>query len=51
MPAGGVESRSPRRVDWRGWIAVAWVVFWGSAYVLTVIQARAPQLLRWAACF
>jgi hypothetical protein len=35
------------RPDWRGWIGLAWVVFWGSAYTLTAIQARAPQILRW----
>ena len=35
------------RTDWRGWIALAWVVFWGSAYALMAIQARAPQLLQW----
>jgi hypothetical protein len=33
--------------DWRGWIALAWVVFWGSAYAVTAIRARAPQLLHW----
>jgi hypothetical protein len=32
-------------IDWRGWIALAWVVFWGCAYVLTAYQARAPQIL------
>jgi hypothetical protein len=32
-------------VDVRGWIALAWVVFWGWAYVLTAYQARAPQIL------
>jgi hypothetical protein len=31
--------------DWRGWIALAWVVFWGFAYALMVLQARAPRIL------
>jgi hypothetical protein len=35
------------RPDWRGWIALTWVVFWGSAYALTVIHARCPRLLSW----
>ncbi len=35
------------RIDWRGWLALAWVLFWGWAYTLMVIQARAPQVLTW----
>jgi hypothetical protein len=35
------------RPDWRGWVALAWVVVWGSAYALIAIQARAPQLWSW----
>ncbi len=35
------------RVDWRGWIALAWVLFWGWTYALMAIQARAPQVLAW----
>jgi hypothetical protein len=35
------------RPDWRGWIALAWVVFWGWAYALMAIQARSPQVLEW----
>jgi hypothetical protein len=38
---------SQTRPDWRGWIGLAWVVIWGSAYAVTVIQARCPQLLSW----
>ena len=33
--------------DWRGWIGVAWVVFWGSAYAFMAIQAKAPQVWSW----
>ena len=40
------EAR-PTCPDWRGWIALAWAVLWGSAYALTAIQARAPQVARW----
>jgi hypothetical protein len=33
-------------VDWRGWVALAWAAFWGWAYALMLLQARAPQVLR-----
>jgi hypothetical protein len=33
--------------DWKGWLALAWVLWWGFAYVLTVLEARAPHLLVW----
>ena len=42
-----VAPDPPRGPDWRGWMAVAWVVFWGAAYSLMVIQARAPRILQW----
>jgi hypothetical protein len=35
------------RADWRGWIALAWVVFWGWAYILMAFQAKAPQIVHW----
>jgi hypothetical protein len=38
-----VAARSS--ADWRGWIALAWVVFWGCAYALMMLQARAPRIL------
>lgn len=34
-------------IDWRGWIALTWVVVWGWAYALMAIQARSPQVLEW----
>jgi hypothetical protein len=43
----GAPAAPANRPDWRGWIALAWVVFWGSAYALMAIQARAPEVLRW----
>jgi hypothetical protein len=42
-----MPGRTDPRIDWRGWIALAWVLFWGWAYVLMVIHARAPQVLGW----
>lgn len=35
------------RPDWRGWIALAWIIFWGWAYALMAIQARSPQVAAW----
>jgi hypothetical protein len=36
-----------RRNDWKGWLALAWVLWWGSAYAVTVLEARAPRALVW----
>lgn len=33
------DSERPR-VDWRGWLGVAWVVVWGIAYVAMVIRVK-----------
>ncbi len=35
------------RIDWRGWLALAWALWWGWAYALMVIEARSPQVLSW----
>ncbi len=32
------------RIDWRGWIALAWVVWFGSLYGRTVIETRGGKL-------
>jgi hypothetical protein len=45
--AGGDGPSDRPRLDWRGWIAVAWVLIWGWSYALMAIQARAPQVLDW----
>jgi hypothetical protein len=46
-----VEPRHRPRPDWRGWIALVWVIGWGWAYGTMVFQARAPQLLTWLRAF
>jgi hypothetical protein len=35
------------RVDWRGWIALAWVLWWAWSYGLMAVQARSPQVIAW----
>jgi hypothetical protein len=35
------------RIDWRGWLSLAWVLGWGCAYAVMMIQARSPQVLAW----
>ena len=40
-------SSTRSRPDWRGWLALAWVLFWGGAYAFMVIQARSPRVLAW----
>ena len=35
------------RLDWRGWITVAWVLGWGWAYAVMAIHARGPQVMAW----
>ncbi len=35
------------RWDWRGWIALAWVLWWGWLYSLMVLETKFPQVLAW----
>jgi hypothetical protein len=45
----GSDSTTPtrHRVDWRGWVALAWVLGWGWAYGVMVFHARGQQVLAW----
>jgi hypothetical protein len=45
IPRSNLGAR--RRPDWRGWIALIWVIVWGWAYGTMAFQARAPQALAW----
>ncbi|HEV3167163.1 MAG TPA: hypothetical protein VGZ22_24355 [Isosphaeraceae bacterium] len=38
------EVAPSRPIDWRGWLALAWAVAFGSLYVRMVILERAPGL-------
>jgi hypothetical protein len=44
-PGGSAPGQN--RPDWRGWIALLWVLVWGWAYAVMTIQARAPQVVSW----
>ncbi len=34
------------RVDWRGWLALAWAAWFGMLYIRMVLDERAPGLAR-----
>lgn len=34
----------PTGVDWRAWIALAWVVVFGVLYTRTVVEQRGPKI-------
>jgi hypothetical protein len=46
-PIPGSPRFSRTRPDWRGWIALTWVLVWAWAYALMAIEARSPQVLAW----
>ena len=33
--------------DWRGWIALAWALWFGWLYSLMVLETKFPQVLAW----
>jgi hypothetical protein len=35
------------KVDWRGWITLAWVIFWGGMYCNMAVRARGQRVLDW----
>jgi hypothetical protein len=35
------------RPDWRGWITLAWVIFWGISYCNMALRARGQRVLNW----
>ena len=47
MPrSDGPLELNTRRIDWQSWLALAWVIVFGSLYARMVLQERAPGL--WA---
>jgi hypothetical protein len=47
QPRIGRLKLSDRWLDWRGWLALLWVLWWGWSYALMTFQARGPQVLAW----
>jgi hypothetical protein len=45
--SSGRPSIVLKRVDWRGWIAVAWVLFWGFSFCGMVVRARGDRIKDW----
>jgi hypothetical protein len=46
-PRLGCQLPDRPRLDWRGWIALAWVLWWAWKYALMAVQARSPQVMAW----
>ena len=44
---GGDARHWLARCDWRGWIALVWVLWFGWLYTLMVLQTKFPQVLAW----
>jgi hypothetical protein len=36
-----------RSIDWRGWLTLAWALWWGWAYAAMVWRIKGPQVLAW----
>ena len=45
LPAQDSNPRRPR--DLRGWLVVAWALWWSWAYVQGALASRFPQVLGW----
>ena len=35
------------QVDWKGWVTLAWVIFWGGVYCSMAVRARGQRVLDW----
>jgi hypothetical protein len=47
---GADAPHSPRtksRIDWRGWIALCWILFWGTAYLRMAVAPRLTPAIGW----
>lgn len=47
MPHSDPPRRGFQAVDWRGWLALAWVIVFGLLYARTVIESRGVQIRSW----
>ncbi len=46
MPRSDSPSSGRPRVDWRGWLALAWALWFGLLYARMVLDERGPGVLR-----
>jgi len=47
LAKGGKGRHQQARWDWQGWIALAWVLWFGWLYSLMVLETKFPQVLAW----
>lgn len=41
------DARLSRSIDWRGWLALAWAIWFGLLYAQMVIDRRGGTLRAW----
>jgi hypothetical protein len=46
-PRNSEQTSQRRQLDWRGWITLAWVLWWGWAYCQMAVAVKGPQVLQW----
>jgi hypothetical protein len=44
-PSDAETVANPRRIDWRGWIALAWVAWFGLLYGKMILEARGAKIV------
>ncbi len=45
MPAPERPARSPVRLDWRAWLLLAWVAWFGLLYARMIVERKRPEWL------
>ena len=45
MPRPAPDPSRRRPIDWRGWLALGWALWFGALYALMLLQHRAPGVL------
>jgi hypothetical protein len=47
MPRSDSQAPARRRTDWRGWLTLAWAVWFGLLYGQMVVAQRGGKLRAW----
>jgi hypothetical protein len=47
MKRNSLEASRRWQFDWRGWITLAWALWWGWAYCQMAVAVKGPQVLQW----